>query len=88
MDTVVHWAKAHGGWPIVVAFCGPCHLVHGQSAPRAGGGVLTGDAVGTMVVDNVEGGNDFKVGKGAPSLAPKLHMSGMDIRPCLTDDEK
>jgi hypothetical protein len=35
MATVVHWAKAHDGWPMVVAFGSPCHLVHGQSAARA-----------------------------------------------------
>jgi hypothetical protein len=41
-----------------------------------------------VAADDVEGGNDFKVGKGAPSSAPELHMSDMDIRPCLIGDEK
>jgi hypothetical protein len=34
MTTVVDGAKAHGGWPTVVAFGGPCQLVHGQSVAR------------------------------------------------------
>jgi hypothetical protein len=54
----------------------------------AGRGVLTGDAVGAAAADGVEGGNDFKVGEGAPSSAPDLHMSDTDIRPCLTGDKK
>jgi hypothetical protein len=54
----------------------------------AGRGVLTGDAAGAATADDVEGGNDFKVGEGAPSSAPELHMSDADIRPCLTGDEK
>jgi hypothetical protein len=54
----------------------------------AGRGVVTGEAVGAVAADGVEGGNDFKVGEGAPSSAPKLHMSDTDIRPCLTGDEK
>jgi hypothetical protein len=51
-------------------------------------GVLTGDAVRAAVADDVEGGNDFKVGEGAPSSAPELHMSDADSRPCLIGDEK
>jgi hypothetical protein len=51
-------------------------------------GVLIGEVVGAMVIDDVEGGNNFKVREGAPSSAPELHMSDTDIRPCLTGDEK
>jgi hypothetical protein len=54
----------------------------------AGRGVLTSDAVRAAAADGVEGGNDFKVREGAPNLAPELHMSDADIRPCLTGDEK
>jgi hypothetical protein len=53
-----------------------------------GRGVLTDDAVGAAAADGVEGGNDFKVGEGAPSSTPELHMSDTDIRPCLISDEK
>jgi hypothetical protein len=53
-----------------------------------GRGVLTGDAVGATAVDGVEGGNDFKVGEGAPNSSPELHMSDTNISPCLTGDEK
>jgi hypothetical protein len=51
-------------------------------------GVLTGDAVRAATVDVFKGGNNFKVREGAPSSAPELHMSDMDIRPCLTGDKK
>jgi hypothetical protein len=34
MATMVHLAKAHSGWPMVVAFGGPCHSVHGNSTAR------------------------------------------------------
>jgi hypothetical protein len=51
-------------------------------------GVLTGEAVGAAVIDDVEVGNDFKVRESAPSSTPELHMSDSDIRPCLTSDEK
>jgi hypothetical protein len=54
----------------------------------AGRGVLIGEAVGGAAADDVKGGNDFKVGEGAPSSAPELHMSDANIRPCLTGDEK
>jgi hypothetical protein len=40
------------------------------------------------VADDVEGGNDFKVREGATSSALELHMSGTNIRPCPTGNEK
>jgi hypothetical protein len=54
----------------------------------AGRGVLAGDVIRSAAANDVEGGNNFKVREGAPSSAPELHMSDMDIRPCLTGDEK
>jgi hypothetical protein len=54
----------------------------------AGRGAFPDDAVGGAAAHNVEGGNDFKVGEGAPSSTPELHMSDVGIRPCLTRDEK
>jgi hypothetical protein len=54
----------------------------------AGRGVLTDKAVRAAVADDVEAGNNFKVGEGAPSSARGLHMSDADNRPCLTSDKK
>jgi hypothetical protein len=51
-------------------------------------GVLTGEAVGAAATDDVEGGNDFKVGEDAPSLPSELHTSVANIRQLLTSDEK
>jgi hypothetical protein len=54
----------------------------------AGSVVLTSEVVEAAAADDVEGGKNSKVGEGAPSSAPELHMSDADIRPCLINDEK
>jgi hypothetical protein len=49
---------------------------------------LTGEAVRAAGTNGVKGGNDFKDGEGAPSLAPELHTSDVDIRQCLAGGGK
>jgi hypothetical protein len=49
---------------------------------------LTDEAVRAAATDGVEGGNDSKVGEGAPSPSSELHTSIEDIRQGLAGDEK
>jgi hypothetical protein len=51
-------------------------------------GVLTGEVVGAVATDGVEGGNDSQVSEGAPNPASQLHTSTTDNRQSLAGDEK
>jgi hypothetical protein len=47
----------------------PLLWLHGDQDEAAEKGVLTGEAVGAVATDGIEGGNDSQVGEGARSSA-------------------